>query len=728
MHLRIIYYCILLVSLTVSACSGGGGNKEQPIQQNLPPTVDAGNDQTAPPSATVNLSATASDSDGTVVSYSWSQTAGDTVSLSSPDSSSTSFAMPSNPTATAFSFTVAVTDNDGASSSDTVTVTVHRPPTVDAGNNQTVLISSTVNLNGTATPSTGTIISYSWRQTSGEAVSLSDPNSATPSFTAPSTAGNIELTLTAVDSFGTQAEDSVAIKIVNSLTNVTGKVTFDLVPFNTNTNGLDYNNTRVSPARGVLVETIDAQGNQIAATVTDGKGNYVLSPSPNTEMRIRISAHMKQTTGAKWDVKVTDNTNNNALYVTQGELFNSSSNASERNFHLASGWDGAGYSQTRAAATFAILDAIYETVQKFALVDPSIVLPPLEVRWSPKNSTADGNLAEGDIGSSFYDPNQGIIYLLGREENDTDEYDRHVIIHEWGHFLEHKLSRSDSIGGRHESGDRLDIRVALSEGLANALSAIVTDDAFYRDSSDKQQASGFSMDINNNSTQNPGWFNEESVQSIIYDISDDDNELDDNLALGLDPIYSVLTDTNYRNQPYFTSIYSFTNRLKIQQPSSANAIDSLLNAQQIFGSGDNGVNETNDGDISSALPVYKTATIGGNAIQVCSVNNAGTPNKLGNTAFVTFEVTASGFYTFTVTETGGATQSDPDLKLFRAGNYIARVATKNKGKETSKIYLGEIGIYQMEIYAWNNMNENVTVDDDDNLIPGNYCFDLQITN
>ena len=720
MHLRIIYSCILLVSLTISACSGGGGNKEQPIQQNLPPTVDAGNDQTALPSATVNLSTTASDSDGTVVSYSWSQTAGDTVSLSSPDSSSTSFAMPSNPTATAFSFTVAVTDNNGASSSDTVTITVHRPPTVDAGNNQTVLISSTVNLNGTATPSTGTIISYSWRQTSGEAVSLSDPNSATPSFTAPSTAGNMEFTLTAIDSNGAQAGDSVAINVVNAMTDVTGRVTFDLVPFNTASNGLDYDNTLVSPARGVLVEALDAQGNQIEATVTDGNGNYVLSPTPNTQMRIRISAHMKQTTGAKWDVKVTDNTNNNALYVTQGELFNSTSNGSVRNFHLASGWQGAGYSQTRAAGPFAILDAIYQTVQKFAQVDPSIVLPPLELRWSPNNSTADGNLAEGDIGTSFYDPNQGIIYLLGKEDSDTDEYDRHIIIHELGHFFEDKLSRSDSIGGSHDIDERLDFRVAFSEGWANAISAIITDDSFYRDSLESQQASGGRMDINNNSTQNPGWFNEASVQSILYDIYDDDNETGDNLALGLGPIYSVLTDPNYRNLSYFTSIYPFINRLKSQQPSSANAIDSLLNTQQIYGSGDNGVNETNDGGISSVLPVYKTAPIGGDAISVCSVNDAGTYNKLGNTVFVTFEVTTSGFHTFTVTATGGSTQSDPDFGLFKAGNYIARADTENTGKETLTINLTDTAVYQMAIYDWNNIGDNGT--------PGEYCFDLQITN
>jgi hypothetical protein len=628
--------------------------------------------------------------------------------------------MPSNPTAAAFSFTLTVIDNNGASASDTVTVTVNRPPTVDAGDNQTVLISSTVNLNGSATPSRGTIVSYSWSQTSGEAVSLSDPNSATPSFTAPSTAGNIEFTLTAVESNGAQAEDSVAINVVNTVADIIGKVTFDLVPFNTVTNGLDYNNTRVSPARGVLVEAVDAAGNQIDATVTDGNGDYVLSPTPNTEMRIRISARMIQTTGATWDVKVTDNTNNNALYVTQGALFNSTSNGSARNFYLASGWSGAGYSQPRAAGPFAILDAIYETVQKFALVDPSIVLPPLEVRWSPNNSTADGNLAEGDIGSSFYDPNQGIIYLLGKEDSDSDEYDRHVVIHEWGHYFEDTLSRSDSIGGSHGLDDRLDLRVAFGEGWGNAISAIITDDPYYRDSRDAQQAQGWDIDMDSNSTDNTGWFNEASVHSILYDIYDNDNETGDNLALGLAPIYSILADPNYRNQPYFTSIYPFIDRLKSQQPSFANAIDSLVIAQQIYGSGDNGLNESNNGGINSSLPVYKTATIGGNAIQVCSVNNAGTPNKLGNTAFVTFEVTASGSYTFTVTETGGATQSDPDFRLFRAGNYIAKADTDNTSGETLTINLTDTGIYQMEIYDWNNIGDNGT--------PGDYCFNLQITN
>ena len=105
------------------------------------------------------------------------------------------------------------------------------------------------------------------------------------------------------------------------------------------------------------------------------------------------------------------------------------------------------------------------------------------------------------------------------------------------------------------------------------------------------------MNINNNDATNTGWFNEDSVQSIIYDIYDNDSEAEDNLALGLGPIYSVLSDDGYRNQPYFTTIFSFAERLKNQEPQSVNGIDSLLNNQQIYGTADNGLNETNDGFI-----------------------------------------------------------------------------------------------------------------------------------
>ena len=538
------------------------------------------------------------------------------------------------------------------------------------------------------------------------------------SFTAPDNAGQLEFTLTVVDSLGAESQDNVFINVASNENSIVGKVTFDLVPFNTVTNGLDYENTVVSPARGIVVEAIDADGNQLESTVTDSDGNFLLNANPGIQMRIRVSAQLLQTEGANWDVKVTDNTNGNALYVTQGELFVSPENGSERNFHLASGWDGTTYSETRAAGPFAILDAIYDTVQKFAAVDTSVNFPPLEIRWSPNNSVASGNYSEGDIGTSFY--TSGTIYILGKEDEDSDEYDRHIIIHEWGHYFEDKLSRADSIGGPHGLSDRLDFRVAFGEGWGNAISAIITDDVFYRDSSGSQQSFGWSININNNNATNAGWFNEDSVQSIIYDIYDNDSEAQDNLALGLGPIYSVLSDDGYRNQPYFTTIYSFAERLKNMQSQSANGIDSLLNNQQIYGTGENGLNETNDGLIPSSLPVYKTANINGTPIKVCSVNDAGVYNKLGVTAFVTFQITSPGSYTFTVTESGGTTISDPEFGLFKEGSYIAVASSVALGDEVLTTNLTSTGIYQIVIYDWNNFGDTVDA--------GSYCFDVQISN
>ena len=49
--------------------------------------------------------------------------------------------------------------------------------------------------------------------------------------------------------------------------------------------------------------------------------------------------------------------------------------------------------------------------------------------------------------------------------------DASVLSHEWLHYFEHKIGRSDSIGGSHAFGEKMDMRVAWSEGMASGLSA-----------------------------------------------------------------------------------------------------------------------------------------------------------------------------------------------------------------------------------------------------------------
>ena len=97
-----------------------------PPPTNQPPAANAGIDQTVNEGTTgVTLSGGSStDSDGTITSYSWRQTAGPTVTLSSTNTATVRFDAPSVTADTTLTFELTVTDNGGASASDTVNVLV----------------------------------------------------------------------------------------------------------------------------------------------------------------------------------------------------------------------------------------------------------------------------------------------------------------------------------------------------------------------------------------------------------------------------------------------------------------------------------------------------------------------------------------------------------------------------------------------------------------------------
>lgn len=509
----------------------------------------------------------------------------------------------------------------------------------------------------------------------------------------------------------------------NSATvSISGKITFDLIPFNQYSDGLDFDNTYASAARGIRVEAIDNNGIVVASSSTDNNGNYKFTTNQGLELKVRVSAKMLNTIGAPWDVQVFDNTTRiggkNPLYVTDSSTFVTSQDI-VKNIHLPSGRNGQN-NGIRSAAPFAILDIIYESMQTVTAVDATIVFPPLEVYWSPKNNTSYGVFEDGDLGSSFFlPPNQ--IYILGDENSDTDEYDRHVLAHEWIHYFEDNFSRSDSLGGVHGVDDRLDMRVAYSEGLANAISGIITGDSVYRDSNSFWPYFGWSMDMESNYSYNSGWFNEGSVQSIIYDIYDSTADGVDNISLGFESIFNTLTSANYINDDYQISIFSFTKHLKDQQnPTSNLKIDSLVNAQQIYGSGTSGYGETNNGGIASTLPLYPQIFADGASKQVCYDNDAGALNKLGNRAFLLFDVPSTGIYNIGMTPAELASASlDADLAIHKQGVTIGRDYSLGfDGSANLYIYLAA-GKHIIESGVW----------DPDQLVPqGNYCFNIAITN
>ena len=499
-----------------------------------------------------------------------------------------------------------------------------------------------------------------------------------------------------------------------------GKITFDNVPHNDQGLGLDYSSTFQAPARGVVVSLVDANNNVIDQTITNQNGDYEFTVASSINIKVQAFANLLAPTGRDWDVKVTDNTSDNALYILAGSLSSSGTAGTQtRNLHAPSGWSGTSYTSERAAAPFAILNTIYDSIKTVEFVDPQAKFPALEIRWSQNNRAVLGDRSQGDIGTSGFFRDENVIYLLGEAGRDTDEYDPHVIVHEWGHYFEENLSRFDSMGGLHSLNARLDPRLAFSEGWSNALAAIVTGDPNYKDSSGPSQSTGLQFDFENLDQSNEGWFNEASVTSIIYDIFDESSDDADRISTGFSPIYKAVTAPAFREASAFATIFSFSESLLNQSDISVSDYRELLDRQSIASSDALGMGEDNNGSIESALPVYKEAQVNGEAVEVCSVDDAGNFNRLGNREAVFFDIPQDGNYVISMTLTSGDDQRDPDFNLWQLGEIVITVETTMKGEESFRGQL-RAGRYVAETYDFFNINGT-----SDNR--GDGCFNFQVT-
>ncbi len=492
---------------------------------------------------------------------------------------------------------------------------------------------------------------------------------------------------------------------------ITGTVTFDRVPVKVENYGmikLDYNNIKKIVAKNVLVKAISDSGETLDETSTDTNGEYNLYVPKNSNVKVRVYARMFKE--GKWDVSVVDNTSQKAIYVIEGEYHNVGTSTTRRNLHAASGWGGYGYTEPRDAAPFAILDSINKAMQKVMEASSNVVFPKLTVNWSINNVAAGGDQSMGQIVTSNYDGNSN-LWILGDANSDTDEYDNHIIIHEWGHYFEDKFSRSDSIGGPHSTGDTLDIRVAFGEGWGNGFSAIATDDPIYFDTAGQNQSSGWFMDIENASAQNPGWFSEASIQRILYDIYDSNNEGSDNLSLGFTPIFNTMVNEE-RNTPAFTSIFSFINALKLNNPRYANKIDQIVASEQISSIRDAyGSYRSNRANGTLTKPIYRTLNVGQEITQ-CNKNINGVYNKLGNRTFIKVNIPSSGYYNFTAQPYGGE-YGDPDIAIYKAEypmESIGMSPLEGSSSDTLEMNLNP-GDYLLEVYdaSFNNSCFSITL-------------------
>lgn len=728
---------IALSAVALVSCGGSGGSSVPPPPPPPPPT-----DMTAPvvsfSPATLTVESeetgtstlTATDNVGVV--------SGPTVTCTNGGSFAAGiFTAPAVTLNTTSVCTAAASDAAGNSGSGTLTVTIlppsdPEPPTVSFS---PATLTVTSEQTGVSTVTAMDNIGV----TTGPTVTCTNGGSFSgDTFTAPRTGLNTTsiCTASAGDAVGNIGTGTLTVTVNQAPpsgdVNVTGVITFDRVPFNTATNGLNYNAISQDPARGITVEAINAAGTVLQSDVTDVAGAYEFTIAPNTDMRVRAKAEMVQTTGAQWDVQVVDNTSSGALYSIAGSLLNVGTLDTARNLNAGSGWGGNSYIGTRAAAPFAILNPIYDALKKFEAIDSAVVFPAVDFNWSvnnrPTTRTTPIDYQSGAIRTSSYVKNSafpdGAIFILGDDNSDTDEYDDHVVVHEWGHYFEDKLSRSDSLGGLHSRGERLDPRVALGEGFGNALSGMITDDPFYRDSLGVMQSSGFEIDVERNDNSPEGWFNEGSVQSILYDIYDSVDDGADSLSLGLGPIYGALTSDNYKTQPLFTTIFSVMDEIKNLESGSAAGINALSAGQSISGTGQDGAGETNNGGTATELPVYKTALVNGAAVRVCSSGSAAPEtnptlyNKLGNRDYVKFNVSLAGVHTLRMVRVSGASSRDPDFVIFKNSAVVAIAESAPSDSEVISLNLTP-GEHVVDTYDLLNVALGGT--------PGQACYNFNVT-
>ena len=175
----------------------------------------------AKPAELVTLDGSAStDSDGSIVSYRWTQISG-SQSISSEngnESAEFKFRAPVQTTPESYVFRLTVTDDEGGQGSFDMTIDIEGTSDIivaDAGADQLVNEFSTVTLDGQNSFSSISAITCSWRQVSGPTVSFTNPDQCISTFVAPNVDINTDLVmeLKVTNSNDDSATDTIKVTV-----------------------------------------------------------------------------------------------------------------------------------------------------------------------------------------------------------------------------------------------------------------------------------------------------------------------------------------------------------------------------------------------------------------------------------------------------------------------------------------------------------------------------------
>lgn len=371
-------------------------------------------------------------------------------------------------------------------------------------------------------------------------------------------------------------------------TNVVGTITADAPSVNTSTGAHDYVQLRKFPVRGVVLELLDAANNHavLMETDADDAGNYRFAGvDEGKSVVVRVKAQLRSTraagvtTGPEWDISVRDNTSAGspkAMYTLDSDAVTTVVGDVTINVNAAVGFDAQGNANTdgnsRQSAAFSVLEVIYSGTRKILETDPNLSMPALNVYWSPANVGTGGDREKGQIGTSHFASGGAMpgLFILGKADADTDEFDQGVLGHEFGHYLQSALSYSDNPGGSHAVGDFKDASLAYGEGYGTALGGLLIGSPFYIDTSGPRQGNGSitNLTIATPDGKRKGFYSEESVGYVMYNMG---------VRHGFGPFWRAVSSMRVGHES--ATLFSFLARFTEANPSAT--IADLLTTENV---------------------------------------------------------------------------------------------------------------------------------------------------
>lgn len=459
-------------------------------------------------------------------------------------------------------------------------------------------------------------------------------------------------------------------------TRVRGTVLYEKIPV-TRT-GLQLDAPVRTPAAGVRVEVVQSPSRTVLGSgLTDDKGGYDIPVPARGRPSVFVRA-LAQTENATV-VRMGDRAELSMVTpvfalgrertVTQDLLATDSS-------RIAGAFN--------IAATISRANALVRSGQ------PGVTLPRVEVRWD--TTWVDG---------TFFRESEGVAYINGLRTRDSDEYDDHIIAHEYGHFLMARFSRESSPGGDHSFGERLDPRLAWSEGWSNFFGAATAGSPRYIDTGvvRGQQGVLIAVDLEENapSGDRPGIWSEHTAASLLWDWFDDGAEDGDSLALGFAPLWRGLVELGKEPDvyllPYANALAGITRERR--------GIAASLAARGI---------RYAPGETPPAPAPFPEALASGVSVTgTVDSRSARRSNLMGASAHYWFRTTREGPVSITlkIVSARQPQHADLDLYLFDAsGERVAGSDAVNGVGDMEQISRRlPAGYYRVEVRSWSNARD-----------------------